>query len=157
MSRGRGRYDDDLDERSVAKNHKPLIIGLGIGGAAMLLTCICGIGVIGVVFFARGSQPDQFVGTWKGRFMLHGQPTDVIYRLDKSGDFHDEQFDLFGRRQLASGGRWCVRNGRVVIDFDLGGTEVAEAVFVDNNTINYRIISHTDATQVGLQTVFRRQ
>lgn len=159
-SAGRRRYDDDDDDRSTEnEGGKGPLIGFAIGGAALLLMmCVCGGTVVGVVMYTRGgTQPDQFVGAWKGRFILHGQPTDVIYRFDKSGRLHEENFDVQGRSLGVTGGRWRVRNGRMEIDFDTGGQEIADAVFTDKNTIDYRIVSHTDFAQIGIGTTFRRQ
>jgi hypothetical protein len=143
-----------VQERS-ARN--AVLLGVAVGGAAVLLTCLCGTGVVGVILAARGpAQPDQFVGAWKGRFTLHGQPTDVIYRFEKSGRLHEEDYDPQGRLLHVGGGQWRFRGGRIIIDFERG-TEVAEAILADDNTINYRIINHTDLAQVGLTTTFRRQ
>ena len=104
-----------------------------------------------------GTQPDEFVGSWKGRFFLHGQLRDVVYTFDKSGRFREEQIDLQGRRLSGSGLRWRFHNGHIHIEFRSGFVEKAAAVFVYDTTIDYRIINHTDRSQIGLATTLRRQ
>jgi hypothetical protein len=155
------RDGDRFDEgyRHDQGRESKLVPGLIIGAAAgVLLTCLCGVGVAIVAFvWDRGTQPDELVGTWKGRFVLQGQPCDVEYTLDKSGRFHDQEFDTNGRFLRRFNGRWRFRNGHVEIDFADGGSEKAVAMLLDANTIDYRIVQHTDVEQVGTGTTFRRQ
>jgi hypothetical protein len=159
----RRRFDDgdDSDDSPVRprRDNTPIMVGLILGAAVLVLfTCLCGVGIVAVVvWIPRGAQPNELVGSWKGRFFLRGQQLDVVYKLDKSGRFTEEEFDLQGRRVHTGGGRWFVRNGRLEILFDSGGFETADFVFVDNNTINYRIVNHAERAQIGLGTTFRRQ
>jgi hypothetical protein len=176
-----------IDDRSIRKRsgNQALVIGLVAGGAVLLLfACMAGVRSTAVFdpytesappaqwgglpeevrlpdeFAPRwevGTQPDEFVGSWKGRFLLAGELRDVIYTFDKSGRFREEQFDLQGRRLSGSGLRWCFRDGHIQIEFHRGSLEKSVAVFVDDTTIDYRIVNHTDRSQIGLTTTFRRQ
>ena len=55
------------------------------------------------------------------------------------------------RRQLG------VRNGEVHITWNRGGHEVATVHWLNNNTMDYRIVDHTDVVQIGIGTTFQRQ
>ncbi len=157
-TRDRDEDGDDLDDPPIQKKgNRLLLTGLAVGGAVvLLLSCTCVVGVIGVVTFSR-AHPAEFVGSWKGRFVLGGEPQDIVYTFDKWGGLREDAFDLQGRHVHTTGGRWEFRDGQIEIEFDGGSFEVADAVFVDPNTINYRIVNHSEPAQIGLGTTFRRQ
>jgi hypothetical protein len=160
----RRRYDaddgaDDFVVRKRSGGNKMLPVWLAVGGglAFLLLTCSCGIGVVSVIAVSlQESRPDEFVGSWKGRFNLRGQQLDIVYTFDKTGNFREDDFNLQGGLVHASGGRWRFRDGRLEIDWDNGAIETADAIFIDNNTINYRIVDHSERAQIGTGTTFRR-
>lgn len=153
---------DDVNDPSVRKAGRGtvVILGLILGiTALMFFTCLCGVGLVAwVAVYPYGVHPDEYVGTWKGRFLMDGQLRDYEYTFDKSGWFQEARIGPDGRRMYGSTGRWRFREGRIEIDFGVAGaTEVADAVFVDRDTIQYRIVNHSDRTQIGLSTTFRRK
>jgi hypothetical protein len=150
---------DDLPARRKNGGKTMLPVWLAVGGLGLLmLMCTSGIVVLGVAaVLPKDSHPDEFVGSWKGRFFLRGQQLDIIYTFDKAGGFREEDFNLQGARVNATGGTWRFDNGEIEIDFDNGVFEAATATFIDNNTINYRIVDHDDQAQIGTGTTFRRQ
>lgn len=148
----------DLDIRKKGGGVGPLLWVLGGGIALVLLFCVVAGGVgLFVGFMNRDSRPDQFVGAWRGQFVLRGQVLDTIYTFNKDGSLQEDSFDLQGRRIQGGIGRWRVRNGEVEIDWNQGGLEIATAKFVNANTMEYRIIQHTDAAQIGMGTTFRKK
>ena len=162
----RRREDDDLLDESIHEksgSQTGLIVAMAITGISLiLLICTCGGGVALIVYLGSakqpdGTQPDRFLGSWKGRFLLHGQQRDVIYSFDKSGEFRESQFTLQGRHVSDSGGRWAFQNGEITINYNMGSSESAKAIFIDGNTIDYEIVRHDDLSQIGLKTTFRRQ
>ena len=68
-----------------------------------------------------------------------------------------EAFDLQGRRLHAMEGKWFIRNGNIEINWNNGAFEKATAKWIDDNTMDYRIIAHSEQRQVGLVTTFLRQ
>jgi hypothetical protein len=162
----RRRYDDDDSFDAPIKkkgtNRTVLLVGLIVGGAVLAITCTCGLG-IGLLVFAYqakqpdGSQPEEFVGSWKGRFLLHGQQRDIVYILEKSGKLTQVDFTPAGQQIGSTSGRWAFKNGQITVNFNGGTSETANAVFRDRNTIDYLIVRHDDGTQIGLRTTFRRQ
>jgi hypothetical protein len=153
-------WDDDLDERHAKRkrgNHA-LVIGLIVGGVLLLIFLSGLVGLMHLASFPGGTHPDELVGSWKGRFFLRGQELDIVYTFDKSGHFREEDFDLQGRRIISSDGRWRLRDDHIEVRFGLlGGLEKGNFAFLDNNTIKYRIVDHSEAAQIGLETIFRRQ
>lgn len=157
----RGQYDDYDDEfdppiRKKAGNNTLLWVLLG-GGALLLFTCFLGVGIFAVVSLSGGTQPDEFVGAWKGRWTVGGETFDSIYTFNKDGTFREQSFDLQGRPRTVFDGRWQFRNGRIEINWHNGSFEYATASHVDGRTINYRIVNHAERQQVGLTTTLRRQ
>ena len=153
--------DNDMDVPSIKKTgSNRTLLTLLIGGAVaiVLLVCLVSVGIVAIVHLQqRDAQPERFVGSWKGRFVLHGQPIDTIYSFNKDGSLREDSFDLQGRRIQGGVGRWRIRNGEVEIDWGQGGHEIATATFPNANTMNYRIVQHTDLPQIGMSTTFRRQ
>lgn len=154
----RSRKDDVPDIRLPAgQRHARLaLVFLAVAIVlAFLLACVIGI-VLAVVLVSRDDTPSKLPGAWKGRFVLRGQATDVVYTFNKDGTFLEEDFDLIGRKVNNAGGRWTFRDGKVVIDWDRGSFEHATVHWVNNSTIDYRIVDHIDALQIGTATTFRR-
>ena len=159
----RRRYDDDDDEIDLSsiqkkpRNHT-LILVLAGGIVLVLLTCLAGVGGFAIMSRANsGSQPDEFVGSWKARWTIGADTFDSTYTFNKNGSFREASFDLQGRLRNVSEGRWRVRNGQVEINWNNGSFEHATATHVDPRTINYRIVNHTDQAQLGLVVTLRRQ
>jgi hypothetical protein len=162
----RRRYDDDdffdAPIKKKGSNRTVLLVGLLVGGAVLAATCTCGSGIALLVFAYQaeqpaGSQPEEFIGSWKGRFLLHGEQRDVVYTFEKSGKWSEVEFTPAGQRVSDGSGRWAFQHGQVTINFNGGASETANAIFRDRNTIDYLIVRHDDGTQIGTRTTFRRQ
>jgi hypothetical protein len=166
----RHRYDgNDSFDASIKKkgsNSTLLLISLVtlvVGGGVLAATCTCGLGIAFLVYVYQakqpdGSQPDEFIGSWKGRFLLHGEQLDVVYTFEKSGKLSESQFTPAGHRVSSSSGRWAFQNGQITINFNGGTSETANAVLKNRNTMmDYLIVRHDDRTQIGTRTTFRRQ
>jgi len=153
--------DDDMDVPSIKKpdsGNRALWIVLIGGGGLVLLMCLIAIGIGAIISFsARDTQAERFVGSWKGRFVLRGQPMDVVYHFSRDGNLREEVFNPQGQRIQAGGGKWRIRGGEVEIDWDGGSFENATANFVDRNTMHYRIVDHSEFAQIGMTGTFRRQ
>jgi hypothetical protein len=161
--RKRGPDDDeDFDKLDIRKkgsaSKTTVFVLLAAGGIGLMLIAVC-LGVGNVSFFvgARDATAAKLPGSWKGRWVLHGQVFDSIYTFKKDGSFREESFDLQGRRINVAGGRWHFRNGAIEIDWDQGGFEIATAHWIDDNTMNYHIVNHNDLAQIGITTAFKRQ
>jgi hypothetical protein len=154
--------DDEVDELSIRKKDGPtnttLFVVLVAGGIGLMLIVLCiGVGIVLFVVGARDATAAKLPGSWKGRWALGGQVFDSTYTFKKDGSFREESFDLQGRRINVSGGRWHFRNGAIEIDWDQGGFEIATAHWIDDNTMNYHIVDHSDVAQIGITTAFKRQ
>jgi hypothetical protein len=151
--------DDDRPPRKKKNGDNTLMIVLAVGGVVfVLLLCVVGGGIFTVVMLAGDTTKDARVpGSWKGRFEMRRGPVDVVYTFNKDGSFRDEEFDVRGRRQTTSTGRWRMRDGKILIDWDNGAFETASVTWTDDNTMAYRIVKHLEAAQIGLTTTFRRQ
>jgi len=157
----RGPDDREVDELSIRKKDGPtnttLFVVLVAGGIGLMLIVLClGVAIVSFVG-ARDATAAKLPGSWKGRWVLHGQVFDSTYTFKKDGSFREESFDLHGRRINVAGGRWHVRNGEIEIDWDQGGFEIATAHWIDDNTMNYHIVDHNDLAQIGITTAFKRQ
>ncbi len=128
----------------------------GVGGLLLVCLLACGIGAA-VAFLGADPTAARLPGSWKGRFILGFAPLDVVYTFNKDGTFHEESFNAFGRRVNVADGRWRYRERQIEIDWDRGGFERATATWVDENAMDYRIVDHSQAVQIGLTTTFRRQ
>src|SRR5438270_431691 len=103
----RRRYDNDdsfdAPTKKKGSNRTVLVVSLFAGGAFLAMTCMCGLG-ISLLYFAYqakqpdGSQPEEFIGSWKGRFHLHGEQRDVVYTFESSGKWSEAQFTPAGQR-----------------------------------------------------------
>lgn len=161
-SRGRRRQsdeDDDDEDRHIRKKGANPLVMLAVGaGGGLLLICLlgCGIGAV-IALLPRDDTAEKLPGSWKGRFVLARIQLDVAYIFNKDGSFRQESFDRFGRRVNVADGRWRYRDGRVEIDWNNGTFERATVAFLDDNTMTYVIVDHSQGIQVGLTTTFRRQ
>jgi hypothetical protein len=182
MSSARVRPDDedfgDLDIRKKPSSSNATLIVLlacGIVGV-VLLTCV---GVEFVRFaghndpvvpkpaeriqevkvqpIPQGPEAAKLNGAWKGRLVLRGNERDDVYTFREDGTLREDVFDLRGNHVQASEARWRFRDGKVEIDWPGGGVEVATVRWIDDNTMEYQIVNHTDAIQIGLKMTFRRQ
>jgi hypothetical protein len=160
MGSKRRRHEDD-DELSIRKKDggkKTLFVGLAIGGVALiLLTCMCGGGIGLTAWLSRDATAAKLPGAWKGRFVLAGQPLDVTYTFNKDGSFRQDGFDGFGRKLPPAAGRWRMEKGELVINWDNGTFEKATVHWIDDRTMDYRIVDHTDRAQIDTATTFKRQ
>jgi hypothetical protein len=86
---------------------------------------------------------------------MGARPLDVTYTFNSDGTFREETI-IAGRANLADG-RWRYQNGEIEINWNRGTFEKATATWIDNNTMDYRIVDRTQAMQKGLKTTFRRQ
>ena len=157
----RGPDDREFDELDIRKKDGPttttVFVLLAAGGIGLMLIVLClGVAIVSFVG-ARDATAAKLPGSWKGRWVLHGQVFDSTYTFKKDGSFREESFDLQGRRINVAGGRWHVRNGEIEIDWDQGGFEIATAHWIDDNTMNYHIVDHNDLAQIGITTAFKRQ
>jgi hypothetical protein len=106
----------------------------------------------------QGPEVAKLNGTWKGRLVLRGNERDDVYTFRKDGTLREEVFDLRGNIVQASEARWRFRDGKVEIDWPGGGgLEVATVRWIDDNTMEYQIVNHTDVVQIGMKMTFRRQ
>ena len=155
-------YDDDYDlpikKKPIVKKSNTLLYALLGGGIALLLVCcVAGMVIVGIMSSDDGPTAAKLVGSWKGRFVLAGQPLDSTYTFKNDGTFREETFDVQGGVLNISDGHWRVRRGQIEIDW-IGGTfERAVATWVDDNTMDYQIVDHTQFIQIGTITNFRRK
>jgi uncharacterized SAM-binding protein YcdF (DUF218 family) len=162
MVPGSRRRDDDDYDRPVRKKRREknttLLILLAVGGVGLLLLlCMFAIGVGVLMFRDREPAPAHLPGSWKGRFVLGGVARDHVYTFHRNGNFREEAFDLRGNRVNVADGQWHFRNGEIEIDWNNGSFENGTPHWVNANTMEYRIVDHSDFTQIGLSTTFRRQ
>lgn len=152
----RNRRDDDDSDLAIRKKGNNAVIILAVTGACgILLVCLLACVVGAIVAFMADNTAEKIVGSWRGRFSLGPVHLDVVYIFNKDGSFRQESFDRFGRR-VFSDGRWRYRDGKIEIDWNNGSFERATATWIDDNTMAYRIVDHSQAVQVGLATTFRR-
>jgi hypothetical protein len=176
VNRGKMRPDDDGDYGDLSIRKKPsksnttmfILLACGIVGL-VLLTCMAGAVIVVVVgehdrvvpqpamadAVPQGPEAAKLIGSWKGRLVLRGMDREHLYIFRKDGTLREEVFDLRGVR--VSEARWRFRNGQIEIDWPGGGVEIATARWIDDNTMEYRILDHTDVAQNGLVMTFRRQ
>jgi hypothetical protein len=129
-----------------------ILFAVGLG----LLTCVVGGVVLGVIAANNESTAAKLPGSWTGQFNILGQQVNTVYTFKKDGTFREESVDGLGNRQVADG-RWRVKNGEVHIDWNQGGFEVATVHFLNQNTMDYRIINHNQLAQIGIGTTFKRR
>jgi hypothetical protein len=158
MARRRDKDDDDVSIRKKSSN--TLLILLAVGGVGLvLLMCVTAIGIGVAVALLRDDTASKLPGSWKGRFQIGNVALDTVYTFNADGTFREQTTVPFGRgvRVEVTDGRWQFRDGKVEINWNRGTVEKAVVVFTDPNTMNYRIVEHTDIIQVGASTTFRRQ
>jgi hypothetical protein len=168
--------DDEYGDLSIRKKPTPgnptLIILLICGVIGLtLLTCVGGIAIVAVLdqhdqpapqairAEPIGQDPEalKLVGAWKGRLVLRGMDREHLYTFRKDGTLREDVFDLRGAPAGVSEARWRFRDGKIEIDWPGAGVEIATARWIDANTMEYRILDHTDVAQNGLVMTFRRQ
>ncbi len=158
---GMRRPRDDNDELpSIQKpgdGNQTLLILMAVGGIGLVLIGCLAVAGVGYFLAFNNSTQAKLAGAWKGRWTVHGQQMDSLYTFRRDGSFREESFNMQGIRLNIADGRWHLRNGEIEIDWDNGGFENATARWIDNNTIEYRIVEHNDMGQIGLTTTFRRQ
>jgi hypothetical protein len=150
--------DDPLSiKKKPADFARPILIVVFLVIIAVTLV-ICIAGAISLGIFAANSDvtANKLPGSWHGTFHIPNRQVNATYTFNKNGTLREESVDVFGRKNI-SGGRWRVQNGEVHIDWDGGGIEVATVHFVDNNTMDYRIIEHTDFVQIGVGATLKRK
>jgi len=160
-SGGRSRYDDDDDELPIRKkgggNNTVLVI-LAVGGISLvLLACILAGTIAAILAVSADATAAKIPGSWKARFDLPGLAIVSTYTFKKNGDFREEAFTPEGQFLHIADGRWQIRDGEIQIDWDNGSFERAVPTWIDDNTMEYRIVDHSDVVQIGLVTTFRRQ
>jgi hypothetical protein len=153
--------DDDIDQlirrkKKTGASSGALVV-IGIITAVLLLACLLGVGIVAVISLTQGTQPDEFVGSWKARWTFGGMDFNSIYTFNKDGTLREEQFDLQGNPRDISDARWCFRNGQIEIDWENGSWDHATVRHIDAKTMDYRIVDHTDQIQIGVGVTFRRQ
>jgi tRNA A-37 threonylcarbamoyl transferase component Bud32 len=101
---------------------------------------------------------DKLVGKWKGRVRNpFGQEFDWVDTYKKDGSCRSEVFDLQGRSGPVSTGRWKYRDDDIYVDFDSGGSRRDKVTWIDNDTIELRLVESRPPNP-GQQTVrYRRQ
>jgi hypothetical protein len=169
-------YDDEYGELSIrkkpAKTSTALFVLLICGVLAVgLFSCMAGAVMVVMEEHDRpippqavllqemdlGPEAAKLIGSWKGRLALRGMDRNHVYIFRKNGTLREEVFDLRGVRGNASEARWQFVNGQIIIDWPGGGREIATARWIDANTMEYRILDHTDVAQNGVAMTFRRQ
>lgn len=150
--------DDPLSIKKKPGDYaKPiLLVGALIVILVALVVCIVGGVILGT--FAANSEltAAKLPGAWRGQFNIPGRQINTVYTFKRDGTLREESVDGFGQRNVADG-KWRVRNGQIHIDWNRGGIEVATVHWLNNNTMDYRIIEHTDLVQIGIGTTFRRK
>jgi hypothetical protein len=154
-------FDDEEDfNRSIEKkssaNRTLLVLALA-GAGLLLIVCVVSGLVMAVIANSKEATAAKLPGSWKGRFVLAGQPMDTIYTFGKDGSLREESFNLQGQRINIGHGSWRMRNGEIEIDWERGGFENATVAWIDEKTMNYRIVDHSQRIQIGMSTTFRRQ
>src|ERR1051325_2364317 len=143
------RYDD-FDDRPRRKKKKRrstapfLLIGCLAGGVVLVLGLLAVGGIAILLYLDRGTQPNEFVGAWKGEFLLPNRHIKVIYTFHKNGRFSQDTLNFEGRRVDTFSGNWSFHQGEIEIHWDRGGFECARVTFINNNTLHYEIVDHTD-------------
>jgi hypothetical protein len=158
--RRRSDYDDDFDDLPIEKpgGNTGLVVLAVLAIIVLLLACLIGGTVAGVLVWQANSTPAKLVGSWKGRARLGALDVDVIYTFNKDGTFHQDAIAINGRALPAAHGRWQWRDDQVDISWDrIGGFERATVTWVDSDTMNYRIVGHSDVGQIGMTTRFQRR
>ena len=131
------------------------VVALVLGGL-VALACLIAV-IIGVMNATQSSTREQLIGSWKGRWVVGADTFDSIYTFNRDGSFVEDTFDIFGRPLRRSPGRWRMQNGEVEIRWANGGGVEHAAPRINGDTLNYRIVNHTDARQVGLVVNMQRQ
>ena len=153
--------DDDFDPSIIRKptdGRKTLLLVLLAGAIGLgLIVCLAGVVIVAIFVSRDNSTAEKLPGSWKARWDIGGAQFDSIYTFKKDGTFREVAFDLQGRQMNISDGRWRFRNGEIEIDWNNGGFERAIATWVDDTTLTYRIVNHSQAIQIGLVTTFKRQ
>jgi hypothetical protein len=149
---------DDDDEFCIRKRDAGggrLLMWLALGAIAVALTlCLTGAGYLIHLSSASDELAAKLPGSWRGRFDFGGQGIDAIYVFEKNGEFRQETINPPGR---PVGGRWRVVLGKVIIDWDNGGFEQAVVTWPNDQTMDWHIVNHSDAIQIGSITTMRRQ
>lgn len=103
----------------------------------------------------NNAPANRLPGSYHGRFIIGGQPSDVIYNFEEDGRLRLERLN----GGVASFGRWRWYEAlyEVEIDWDDGSFERARVFWIDHWTMEYRIVMHRDNRQIGLTTTFKRQ
>lgn len=159
----RPRYDDDDDldvsvKRKQARSNTTLFVMLGAGALGFIFfAVVVGIASLAVLGVFGKPVEEKIVGSWKGRLERGGVASDHIYTFRKDGTFREEAFNLQGVRINVADGFWAFHDGEVEIDWHDGGFEDAVVRFIDDNTIEYRIVDHNDVGQIGTVMTFKRQ
>jgi hypothetical protein len=171
MSRNSEPHDDDLDISLPRRQHSErnvIFVVLAVGATLLLLAvCVVGGGLFSVAWLV--GEPDlgdpaaadpgvaaKLLGAWRGNFVMPGRNLDTIYTFNANGSFLEDSTDQFGNR-LAAAGRWRLRNAQEVeIHWNNGGIEIAAIHLRDDGGLDYRIIHHTDAGQIGVASVMKR-
>ena len=154
------RYDDDdlsIKKKESQGSSTMFVVFVAGGIGLVFFTIVFGIAMIGVVGFFVNSPAAKLTGSWKTRFVIDGIATDHIYTFRKDGTFREEAFNLQGVRTHVNDGVWHVHGDEVVIDWNDGVFEEATLRWIDDNTIDYRIIDHKDVVQIGMNVTLRRQ
>jgi hypothetical protein len=165
MSSPNRRPDDDsLDDAALdirkpyERNHTLLIVLVVVGTLLVLSTCVAGIPLFeAITAMFDDPHPAKLHGSWKGRFVVQGKAIDVIYTFKKDGNFRQEEIDARGKVIGVVDGHWQVVDGEIEIDWNDGSFENAVVDWVDNNTMNYTIVEHSDQVQVGVIANLRRK
>src|SRR5262245_44032935 len=121
-----------------------------------LVACVGGGIIFGIIVAGSESTATKLPGSWRGQFNIPGRQINTVYTFKRDGTLREESVDGFGQRHVADG-KWRVRNGQIHIDWNRGGIEVATVHWLNKNTMDYRIIEHTDFVQIGIGTTFQRQ
>lgn len=150
--------DDALSIKKKPRDYaRPLIVLLVVLAVGLgLIVCIVSAVSLGFFAFNNDSTASKLPGSWKGQFIFAGRHLDSTYTFRRDGTLQEVNLDGFGRRNVANG-KWRVQNGQVHIDWNNGGIEVATVHWIDERTMDYHIIEHTELAQIGIGTTFKKQ
>lgn len=158
MADYRRTYDDDVDlDISIKPESSTHVRWLVAVVVVMLLLFVAGVGIVAVVVLTRESTEQKLPGAWKGQFNFAGERIDSVYTFQENGNFREESFNLLTNQNNVSTGRWHANGQDIQIDWDNGGFEDAHITWIDDNTIEYHIVAHNDARQIGSKTKFQRK